>query len=82
MTLIQKTRLEAELSQMEVADAIGRSQVWLSQLERGFFQVSASTEAKILRAIKQLVRYRERIHEERLALHKELRLEPGVPTRL
>jgi|SRR5580704_18389862 hypothetical protein len=48
---IRDQRCDAKLSQTCVADLIGRSQAWLSAVERGKLLIGEDTSRKILAAI-------------------------------
>jgi transcriptional regulator with XRE-family HTH domain len=75
MTRILKARLEAELTQAEVAQVVGRSQMWLSYAERGKFgNLDSGTEARVLLAIERLVAHRERMKADRQRTIQDLRL--------
>jgi hypothetical protein len=74
VSIILQARLDAELSQVCVASAIGKSQMWLSQAERDIIPLSAARRNKILKAIQELVRFREQVRQGQMALNKELHL--------
>ena len=81
---IQKARLcvSPSLNQTDVAALLGRTQCWLSLIERGKLRVSTKTESAILVAIGRLGQFRQNkrkqaervIAESEAGLCRDLRL--------
>ena len=74
MTKIFKARLDANLTQDQVARPLNRSGMWLSLVERDKLRVAPEVEQQILIVIKRLSDYRAAARVEREKLVADLRL--------
>lgn len=52
---VRKLREQAELSQMQLAERVSRSQVWVSRIERGHYDMPVSALVLLARALRTTV---------------------------
>jgi transcriptional regulator with XRE-family HTH domain len=74
VTRILKARQDADITQGDVAAAVGRSQIWLSRAERGLAPIDKGVEARILLAIERIKAHKERMRLDRQQALEGLRL--------
>jgi len=71
---IQRRRVAADISQADLAYALGRSPAWVGGVERGILPITAETKDKILRAIERLAAHRAEVRRAREAIAEDNRL--------
>lgn len=71
---LRNARLQAGVSLAEVGAAIGRSDMWLSYVERGMTTVPRDIENRIMVAIERLAELRAAQRRRKVELAEELRL--------
>jgi transcriptional regulator with XRE-family HTH domain len=74
MSNILKSRTAKDISQGELATALGRSPQWVSLVEREQLRISTDTEDKILAAIDKLAAHRAKVRRAHQHLIEDLRL--------
>ena len=78
MKQIKQRRVDGDISQTMLGDAIGRSQWFVSMLERGAISVDHETAAKILAAIDRLSEFKRQAKEKKATEFADLRLKTRV----
>ena len=71
---LRRERIAAGISQTELGEALRRSQVWVSLLERGRIPITVDMEGRVLTAIRRLSEFRKAAEEQRRAMTQDLAL--------
>lgn len=74
-TKIREARQKANVRQQDVAEAVGRTGMWLCNVEAGKLRIRPDQEAAILRAIARLAKFREAVREAKRDLLMDLRVQ-------
>jgi transcriptional regulator with XRE-family HTH domain len=75
---IEQARKQAHLTGAEVSRAVGRTALWLTEIENGKNSISPDTEQIILTAIRRLERFAQSVAEAKEKLTADLRLPPSL----
>lgn len=71
---IRELRIAADLSQSELAAAVGRTGMWVSLVEAGKAELSPESERKLLLAVERLAWLKQQLALSKAELTNDLRL--------
>ena len=71
---LKRERIAAGISQTELGEALRRSQMWISLLERGHIPITLDMEGRVLTAIRRLAEFKKAAQKQQRAMTEDLAL--------
>ncbi len=71
---LRRGRIAAGVPQTELGEALRRSQVWVSLLERGRIAITPDMERRVMTAILRLAEFRKAAQKQQRAMTEDLAL--------